>query len=81
MQHSSSEGLALCVQRGNATKQLAYRGFAETWVEKAIAAGCDPHMRQEPLSSRDSPGNGCLWFPPQDWESRLSRKCAGPFSR
>ena len=32
------------------TKQ-ASDSAAEIWVQAAIAAGCDPHMRQEPLSS------------------------------
>jgi hypothetical protein len=60
MHHSSSEGSALCVQRGSAAKRLAYRGFAETWVEEAIAAGCYPHMRQEPLSSHELAGEWLL---------------------
>ena len=30
--------------------------LAEVWVQAAIAAGCDPHMRQEPLSSAELAG-------------------------
>ena len=37
-------------------KALAGDRFAETWVQAAIAAGCDPHMRQEPLSSEGLAG-------------------------
>ena len=33
---------------------------AETWVQAAIAAGCDPHMRQEPLSSDGLAGEWLL---------------------
>ena len=82
MHHSSSEGSALCVQRGGAAKRLAYRGFAETWVEKAIAADCYPHMRQEPLSSQELAGEWLLVVSAAGLANPLSsRKCAGPFSR
>ena len=33
---------------------------AEIWVQAAIAAGCDPHMRQEPLSSGELAGEWLL---------------------
>jgi hypothetical protein len=34
--------------------------LAEVWVQAAIAAGCDPHMRQEPLSSDELAGEWLL---------------------
>jgi len=34
--------------------------LAEIWVQAAIAAGCDPHMRQEPLSSDGLAGEWLL---------------------
>ncbi len=41
-------------------KALAGNRLAETWVQAAIAAGCDPHMRQEPLSSDGLAGEWLL---------------------
>jgi len=43
------------------TKALVGDGLAETWVQAAIAAGCNPHMRQEPLS-RDGLAGEWLLF-------------------
>ena len=41
-------------------KTLAGDRLAETWVQAAIAAGCDPHMRQEPLSNDGLAGEWLL---------------------
>ena len=41
-------------------KTLAGDLLAETWVQAAIAAGCDPHMRQEPLSNEGLAGEWLL---------------------
>ena len=41
-------------------KTLADDRLAETWVQAAIAAGCDPRMRQEPLSSEGAAGEWLL---------------------
>jgi hypothetical protein len=41
-------------------KTLAGDALAETWVQAAIAAGCDPHMRQEPLASDGLSGEWLL---------------------
>ena len=41
-------------------KALAGDRLAETWVQAAIAAGCDPHMRQQPLSSDGLAGEWVL---------------------
>jgi hypothetical protein len=41
-------------------KTLAANRLAETWVQSAIAAGCDPHMRQESLSSDGLAGEWLL---------------------
>ena len=45
---------------GAAAKKRAYRGFAETWVARAITGGCDPCMRQEPLLSEGYAGEWLL---------------------
>ncbi len=41
-------------------KMLAGDRLVETWVQAAIAAGCDPRMRQEPLSSDELAGEWLL---------------------
>ena len=41
-------------------KTDATRQLAGIWVQAAIAAGCDPHMRQEPLSSEAAAGEWSL---------------------
>ncbi len=41
-------------------KTLAGDCLGETWVQAAIAAGCDPRMRQEPLSSDGLAGEWLL---------------------
>ena len=41
-------------------KALSGDRLAETWVQAAIAAGCDPHMRQQPLSSDGLAGEWLL---------------------
>ncbi len=41
-------------------KTLAGDRLAEIWVQAAIAAGCDPLMRQEPLSSEGLAGEWLL---------------------
>ena len=41
-------------------KTLAGDRLAEIWVQAAIAAGCDPHMRQEPLTTYSSAGEWVL---------------------
>jgi hypothetical protein len=59
MRHSSSEASITPLARtGGAGK--AYQSFAEAWVARAIEAGCDPRMRQEPLSSKDDAGEWML---------------------
>ena len=44
-------------------KNLPLRSSTEAWVRQAIAAGCDPFMPQEPLSSGGGRrvGAGALW--------------------
>ena len=41
-------------------KKLTRPSLAENWVHQAIAAGCDPFMQQEPLSSDGSAGEWLL---------------------
>ena len=41
-------------------KTLAADRVAEIWVQAAIAAGCDPRMRQKPLSSEGLAGEWLL---------------------
>ena len=41
-------------------KTLAGDRLAETWVQAATAARCDPHMRQEPLSNNGLAGEWLL---------------------
>ena len=41
-------------------KALAGDRRAEIWIQAAIGAGCDPHMRQEPLSSDGLAGEWLL---------------------
>ncbi len=48
--------------RRGAAKTDAARQRAEAWVQAAIAAGCDPHMRQEPLSSDGAAGEWAFVF-------------------
>ena len=40
--------------------RLANHCLAETWVQQAIAAGCDPYMQQEPFMSEDYAGEWLL---------------------
>lgn len=45
-----------------ASKTEETRRLAEIWVQAAIIAGCNPHMRQEPLSSDGAAGEWVLVF-------------------
>jgi hypothetical protein len=48
-----SKVLVFPINRG-AAQARTYRSFAEVWVERAIAAGCNPNMRQQSLASEDA---------------------------
>jgi hypothetical protein len=60
MRPSIFEGSTTYVRGQISVKRVTYRGFAEAWVDEAIVAGCDPHMRQEPLSSDGLAGEWLL---------------------
>jgi hypothetical protein len=60
MRPSLSEGSTVNVWNDIGEKRAAYRSAAENWVGKAVEAGCNPYMRQEPLSSEGLAGEWLL---------------------
>jgi hypothetical protein len=59
MRHQSSRASVLPFAHVSGAKKTV-RSFADVWVERAIAAGCDPRMRQEPLCSDGYAGEWLL---------------------
>ena len=60
---SAAAGAIICSFRSVgpiSVEKPAGDNAAEIWVQAAIDAGCDPHMRQEPLSSDELAGEWLL---------------------